>query len=68
MRMVETLFIVSVIIFVVCFVTGIIASMHYEDQVETLFKWYGTLINIMTWSVFAIILSGILTLVLKLFC
>lgn len=65
--MIETLFFASVIIFVVCFVTGIIASMIYEDKVDTLFKWYGTLISIMTWSVFAIIPSGILTLFLKLF-
>jgi hypothetical protein len=65
--MIETLFFVSVIIFAVCFITGIIASMIYEDKVEALFKWYGALISTMTWSVFAIIPLGILTLFLKLF-
>jgi hypothetical protein len=60
--MFETLFIISVMIFVVCFVLGIIVSMIYEDNVETAFKWYNNLISILTWSVFIMIPTGFITL------
>ena len=63
----ETLFITSTIIFVICFLVGITASIVYEDKVETLFKWYNTIVSVLTWSVFVMIPTGIVVLVQKLF-
>jgi len=63
--MIEWLFILSTAIFAICFVIGVMASMYYEEEVDKKFKNYNTIVNIMTWSVFAIIPTGILTIVLK---
>jgi hypothetical protein len=65
--MIESFFIASVIIFIVCFVIGVIVSMIYGDNVEKYFKSYDVLINIMTWSIFTTIPTGLFVLVKKFF-
>jgi len=64
--MIESLLICFVLFFAICFAAGVVLTLRYEDQVEIKFKHFNILIGVMTWTIFAIGIVGILALFHKL--
>jgi hypothetical protein len=62
-----TIFLLTLIIFVICFIIGTAATYFLEDKTDKLFPCYDLLINIMTWSVFVMIGAGGAIIFLKVF-
>jgi hypothetical protein len=65
--MFEFLFFIFFVIFFLCFLIGTVVSLVYNDNVEKLFKWYDSLVSLLTASVYAMLPLGIIVIIQKFF-